>query len=51
MISELMALSLDTSRQFRSLDEVTELVHAISEAPATESEPDWLEWKRDARPL
>ena len=43
-----MALELDTSRSFRSLDELTALVRAISRAPATESEPDWLEWKREA---
>ncbi len=43
-----MALELDTSRPFRSLDELTALVRAISSAPATESEPDWLEWKREA---
>ena len=43
-----MALELDTSRPFRSLDELTALVRAISIAPANESEPDWLEWKREA---
>ena len=43
-----MALSLDTSRPFRSLDELTKLVQAISTAPLEESEPDWLEWKREA---
>ena len=42
-----MALTLDTSRQFRSVNELTELVRAISSAPSTESEPDWLEWKRE----
>ncbi len=43
-----MALTLDTSRQFRSVNELVELVRAISSAPSTESEPDWLEWKREA---
>ena len=43
-----MALKLDTSRQLRSVSELTNLVHAIASAPSTESEPDWLEWKRQA---
>ena len=43
-----MALELDTSRSLRSLDELTGLIGAISKAPTTESEPDWLEWKREA---
>ena len=43
-----MALTLDTSRPFRSITELAELVRAISAAPLTESEPDWLEWKREA---
>ena len=43
-----MALTLDTSKQFRSITELTELVRAISSAPLSESEPDWLEWKREA---
>ena len=43
-----MALTLDASRQFRSVNELTELVRAISSAPSSESEPDWLEWKREA---
>ena len=43
-----MPLTLDTSRQFRSINELTDLVQAISLAPLTESEPDWLEWKREA---
>ena len=43
-----MALALDTSRQFRSTTELLALVRAIATAPATESEPDWLEWKRQA---
>ena len=43
-----MALTLDTSRPFRSISELGELVRAVLLAPATESEPDWLEWKRDA---
>ena len=42
-----MALVLDTSRDFRSVEELTQLVKAISEAPPDESEPDWLEWKRE----
>ena len=42
----IMALSLDTSRQFRSTTELSELVEAIFAAPSSESEPDWLEWKR-----
>ena len=42
-----MALVLDTSRDHRSVDELTQLVKAISEAPPDESEPDWLEWKRE----
>ena len=43
-----MALELETSRAFRSIDELTRLIEAIAAAPATESEPDWLEWKREA---
>ena len=43
-----MVLALDTSRQFRSVSELAELVRAISSAPSSESEPDWLEWKREA---
>ena len=42
-----MALTLDTSRPFRSIRELTDLVDAIVAAPLTESEPDWLEWKRE----
>ena len=42
-----MSLALHTSRQFRSIKELTELVTAVSAAPSTESEPDWLEWKRE----
>ena len=41
-----MALAIDTSRQFRSIGELAGLVRAIAAAPTTESEPDWLEWKR-----
>ena len=47
-ILNFMALEINTLRQFRSLSELTELVEAISTAPATVSEPDWLEWKREA---
>ena len=43
-----MALVLDTTRQLRSLRELTQLVEAISKADKSESEPDWLEWKREA---
>ena len=43
-----MALILDTSRQLRSIDELTELVRAIASAPPSESETDWLEWKSQA---
>ena len=43
-----MPLTLDTSRQFRSIYELAELVQAIALAPSSESEPDWLEWKRGA---
>ena len=43
-----MALNLDTSKQFRSVGELADLVRAISLAPKSESEPDWLEWKREA---
>ena len=43
-----MPLTLDTSKQFRSIKELEVLVKAISLAPLTESEPDWLEWKREA---
>ena len=43
-----MALTLDTSRPFRSIRELAELVQAIANAPLNESEPDWLEWKREA---
>ena len=42
-----MPLALDTSRQFRSIGELANLVQAISLAPSSESEPDWLEWKRE----
>ena len=43
-----MALTLDTSKPFRSISELTQLVRAIEAAPLKESEPDWLEWKREA---
>ena len=43
-----MALALDTSRQLRSLSELSDLIEAIATAPSTESEPDWLEWKSQA---
>lgn len=43
-----MPLAIDTSRQFRSISELGNLVKAISLAPLSESEPDWLEWKREA---
>lgn len=43
-----MTLILNTSRQFRSIKELAGLVEAISQASLTESEPDWLEWKRAA---
>ena len=43
-----VSLALNTSRQFRSIAELTGLVQAISTAVSTESEPDWLEWKREA---
>ena len=43
-----MLPALDTSKQFRSIKELEVLVKAISLAPLTESEPDWLEWKREA---
>ena len=43
-----MALKLDTSKQLRSVTELTELVQAIAAAPLSESEPVWLEWKREA---
>ena len=43
-----MPLTLDTSRQFRSINELDDLVKAISSAPSSESEPVWLEWKREA---
>ena len=43
-----MALVVETTRQFRSLTELTQLVEAISKADVIESEPDWLEWKREA---
>ena len=43
-----MLPALDTSKQFRSIKELEVLVKAISLAPSTESEPDWLEWKREA---
>ena len=42
-----MALVLDTSRDFRSVEELAQLVKAISEATPDASEPDWLEWKRE----
>ena len=43
-----MSLALDTPRQLRSVGELTQLVEAISRAPASASEPDWLEWKSGA---
>ena len=43
-----MALALDTSRQLRSLNELSQLIEAISKANISESEPNWLEWKREA---
>ena len=43
-----MLPALDTSKQFRSIKELEVLVKAISLAPSTESEPDWLEWKSEA---
>lgn len=43
-----MALTIDISRQFRSIGELIRLVEAVAAAPTTESEPDWLEWKREA---
>ena len=43
-----MALALDISRQLRSAKELSDLIEAISTADASESEPDWLEWKREA---
>lgn len=43
-----MPLAIDTSRQFRSINELGNLVKVISLAPPSESEPDWLEWKREA---
>ena len=43
-----MALALDTSRQLKSAKELTDLVEAILTADGSESEPDWLEWKREA---
>ena len=43
-----MPLTLDTSRQFRSINELADLIQAIALAPLSESEPDWLEWKREA---
>ena len=43
-----MALALDISRQLRSAKELSDLIVAISTADASESEPDWLEWKREA---
>ena len=43
-----MALALDTSIQLRSRKELADLIEAISTADGSESEPDWLEWKRGA---
>ena len=43
-----MPLTLDTSRQFRSINELADLVQAISSAPSSESEPVWLGVKREA---
>ena len=43
-----MALTLDTSRPLRSVRELEDIVQAILLSPLTESEPDWLEWKREA---
>ena len=43
-----MALALDILRQLRSTKELSDLIEAISMADVSESEPDWLEWKREA---
>jgi hypothetical protein len=40
-----IGLELDTSRTFVSLAKRRELIRAVRDAPARESEPDWLEWK------
>ena len=40
-----MALNLDSSRPLVSTAQKRELVEAVRDAAASESEPDWLEWK------
>jgi hypothetical protein len=40
-----MALQVSSARAFRTLIELRGLVEAVRDAPPTESEPDWLEWK------
>jgi hypothetical protein len=40
-----MAIKVDSTGPFISLAQKCELIKAVRDAPATESEPDWLEWK------
>jgi hypothetical protein len=40
-----MALDIPTNRAFRTLDELTDLIKAIAEAPAGTQETNWVEWK------
>ena len=40
-----MALNLDSSRPLVSTAQKRELIEAVRDAAASESEPDWLEWK------
>ena len=40
-----MALEIDTSQPFLTPSSRRKLAEAVRDAPAAESEPDWLEWK------
>jgi hypothetical protein len=40
-----MTLKLDSSRAVRTLDEKIALIEAIRDAPASEPELNWVEWK------
>src|SRR5271170_3623157 len=41
-----MGLEVNTDREFRSLDELADLVRAVVEAPVRTQETRWIEWKR-----
>jgi hypothetical protein len=40
-----MGLNIGISRDFRTQDELTELVKAVHDAPTGTQETNWLEWK------